>query len=388
MEGKALDDAARGGSADVVKPGEAQLEGRAETGAKPNAGVSAAATTPTAAETEEDVPDPDEDDLDDLDDFLDEFSAAKIDSNAPATAQSGPGRPSAASAAPAVPATTAAAATPGQSSAAAGGGGDVDQEEMFSDDEFAKQLEANMADLLGEIENSPDVQAQFETLLKEFGMAADGSAAGNASASSATGSPPPPTPKQATGPAPAAATTSASSSGDASFQETIRRTMERMQASGEQATAAAAADTEGGVDDLLSEFMKQMQAGGGGSGAGNEDELSKMLVGMMEELTNKEILYEPMKELDDKFPAWMAANKATTSAADLERYTEQQLVVKEIVTRFEAPSYSDANPDDREYIVDRMQRMQAAGSPPSDLVGNMPSAQDALAAPDETCNPQ
>lgn len=138
---------------------------------------------------------------------------------------------------------------------------------------------------------------------------------------------------------------------------------------------------------MLSEFMKQMQSGGLG-GPGGEEDLTKMLVGMMEELTNKEILYEPMKELNDKFPAWMEANRATTSADDLKRYDEQQVIVREIVTRFEQPSYTDTTPEDREYIVDRMQKMQAAGSPPPDLVGDMPSAQEALSVPDDSCNQQ
>jgi len=52
--------------------------------------------------------------------------------------------------------------------------------------------------------------------------------------------------------------------------------------------------------------------------------------------------------------------------------------VKEIVGRFERKGYSDENEDDREYIVERMQKMQAAGSPPPDLVGDMSAAQEAL----------
>ena len=244
---------------------------------------------------------------------------------------------------------------------------------MLDDEDFAKQLQAGMADLLGEFDKSPDVQAQFETLLKEFGMPpSDGAAGGDGAVAAATataaataagataaahvaGKQPAAgasTPKAAPGAprAPAPATPP-----EASFEETIRRTMERMQASGDQATAAAAADTEN-TDDMLSEFMKQMQSGGMG-GPGSEEELSKMLVGMMEELTNKEILYEPMKELHDKFPAWMDANKDKTPADDLKRYQEQQSIVREIVARFETPSYTDTNPEDREYIVDRMQRV-------------------------------
>lgn len=173
-----------------------------------------------------------------------------------------------------------------------------------------------------------------------------------------------PTPTTAATPAaPAAAATTATSSttqpaagekSGAAFQDTIRRTMERMQSSGDQATAAAAA---GGDDDFLTEMLKQLTAGD--FAGGNEEDFSKMLMGMMEQLTNKEILYEPMKELHDKFPAWLAKNKDSTPAEDLKRYAEQQTIVGEIVAKFNEPSYSDSNAADREYIVDRMQKVKS-----------------------------
>jgi len=134
-------------------------------------------------------------------------------------------------------------------------------------------------------------------------------------------------------------------------------------------------------------MMKAMQSGGL-DGEGGEEDFSKMLLGMMEQLTNKEILYEPMKELHDKFPAWIEKNEATVAKDDMKRYREQQTYVQEIVSRFEEKTYKDENVADREYIVDRMQKMQAAGSPPPDLVGDMSAAQEALGAPEEGCPTQ
>jgi peroxin-19 len=148
--------------------------------------------------------------------------------------------------------------------------------------------------------------------------------------------------------------------------------------------------------------MKELQAGGGGG----EEDFNKMLMGMMSQLTNKEILYEPMKELHDKFPAWMEENRSSTGKEDLARYEEQHAMVKQIVERFERKGYSDDNDDDREYIVERMQKvgntnlivkralltvtrqMQAAGSPPPDLVGDMSAAQEALGELEGGCPTQ
>lgn len=195
------------------------------------------------------------------------------------------------------------------------------------------------------------MQKQFEDVFKQISAAA----AEEEAAESSTKSAPKASSKTAPKPAPAAPAATTDSNLDDSFQETIRRTMERMQASGEQATAAAAS---GGSDDFMSEMLKQLSSGELG-GEGSEEEFSKMLMGMMEQLTNKEILYEPMKELDDKFPDWLAKNRDKTPKEDLKRYEEQQVFVREIVAKFEEKTYSDSNAADRELIVDRMQKVRS-----------------------------
>lgn len=194
------------------------------------------------------------------------------------------------------------------------------------------------------------MQAQFESIFKELGAAAAASGAGPGAAASQSA--PAPGASQGTAKNPAPSSSSTSAAGEDSFQETIRRTMERMQTSGEQATAAAAAE---GSDDIMAELLRQMQAGGGGEGS--EEEFSKMLLGMMEQLTNKDILYEPMKELNDKFPEWMRENRDKIPEEDKKRYELQEELVTEIVAKFEEASYSDSNAEDREYIVDRMQKV-------------------------------
>lgn len=185
------------------------------------------------------------------------------------------------------------------------------------------------------------MQEQFEEMFKQM------------SAGAGTEEPSPEHGAKTPSPAKSPPADNAADAADASFQETIRRTMERMQNSGEQATAAAAS---GGGDDFMSEMLKQLSSGDFNPD-GSEEEFSKMLMGMMEQLTNKDILYEPMKELDDKFPAWFEKNKDSTPSDDLKRYEDQKALVKEIVTKFEESTYSDNNPADREYIVDRMQKV-------------------------------
>ena len=202
-------------------------------------------------------------------------------------------------------------------------------------DEFSKQLQEQMAALMGSVDESPEMRKEIENMMKELGVATDPGASADQNTQSKDGA-------KAKAPA---------TSAEEPFQETVRKTMERMQASGEQATAAVKSEEP---DDMLAQMLKEMQ-NGGLDGAGDEEGFNKMLLGMMEQLTNKEILYEPMKELHVKFPDWMAKNKSKTKAEDLKRYEEQQRLVGEIVGRFEMKGYSDDKAEDREYIVERMQ---------------------------------
>ncbi|KAL5086110.1 hypothetical protein Trisim1_009599 [Trichoderma cf. simile WF8] len=363
-------------AADTAKREEA---GAKQENVQPAAPAAPAAAPPAATvsdDLDDDVPDPDEEDLDDLDELLDGFKAVRQEMINDNTLKEG-------------------------EEAA-----DLDYENM-SEEEVTKRMQAGIAGLLANLEQSPELQAQFEEMFKQMGaeMGADFEAdeeeqqtsskdkspavanttAGTAASTAASTTTGASTSAPAAAPAAAAKPSQPASEGPsgAAFQDTIRRTMERMQSSGDQATAAAAA---GGEDDFLAEMLKQLTAGE--FAGGSEEDFSKMLMGMMEQLTNKEILYEPMKELHDKFPAWLAKNKDSVPADDLKRYMEQKTIVEEIVAKFNEPTYSDSNAKDREYIVDRMQRMQAAGSPPSDLVGDMASAQEAFNGAEDQCTPQ
>lgn len=88
----------------------------------------------------DEVPDPDEDDLDDLDDLLDEFSAAKIEPKAatktaaPSSTSTKPADPKG----PTIPTLT--------TDVPVADPNDLD------DEEFQKQLQAGMAELMGEFD--------------------------------------------------------------------------------------------------------------------------------------------------------------------------------------------------------------------------------------------
>lgn len=197
--------------------------------------------------------------------------------------------------------------------------------------EFNKQLEEQMAALMGSEDESLEMKREIQMMMQGLVGVTDVDKASEKN--------------------PAAPPTDTLRS-EQPFQETIRRTMERMQASGEKAETASTSEDP---DDILAQMLSEMQ-NGSTDDASDEEGFSKMLMNMMEQLTNKEILYEPMKELHDKFPSWMREHESSVEAADLVRYREQERLVDEIVGKFDEKGYKDSNPADREFIVERMQK--------------------------------
>ncbi|KAF9891149.1 Peroxisome chaperone and import receptor [Aspergillus nanangensis] len=267
-------------------------------------------------------------------------------------------------------------------------------DEAFDEESFMRQLEKDMASMMGHaakesgttdnqsFENTINQGADaFTKQLEDSGIppgdflkqliadviAEGGSPEGAEAAAAAAAA-------AVTGPA-AQAGSSAQSGAPAgseegapeSFNDAIQRTINRMQESGDKATAAASEDDLS--DDLVAQLLKAVEAG---AGSGDDGDLTKMFMGMMEQLSNKEMLYEPMKELDTKFKPWMAENKGkgSVSEEDMKRYESQATIVSQIVSKFEEPGYTDEDPKCREYVWERMQEMQAAGNPPEELVAN------------------
>ena len=202
----------------------------------------------------------------------------------------------------------------------------------ISEDEavkFDKQLQEKMAALMSEADESLDMNLQMELIMKEIftNPIVESHMSGEAS-----------------GP-------SLSSSADNSFHHTIRETMERIHISGEKAT-----ETTVDSEDVFARILREMQEGNL-ENVENESDISNMLARMMDQLTTKDILWEPVQELYEKYPAWIIKNKPSIKEVDLRRYEDQQRLISEMLKKFNEKDYSDSNPVDRKFILERMQRV-------------------------------
>lgn len=96
---------------------------------------------------------------------------------------------------------------------------------------------------------------------------------------------------------------------------------------------------------------------------------------------NKEILYEPLKDLHQRvrakhshqFPSYLSSPAAKAlEDAQRQRYVEQEGIMGELIAVFEAPGYSDSDTVSRKRISDLVAKLQETGSPPQELMGDMP----------------
>ncbi|ORY88728.1 Pex19 protein family-domain-containing protein [Leucosporidium creatinivorum] len=330
-----------------------------------------------------------DDDLDDLDDLLDEFN--------PAPASSTSSAPPAAS----QPAPTASKATtpaPASAADATDDFPDPDDDDLSAlDADLVKDLEQGMASLFSGLEGGEGDEAEFKRIMEqlmkgEMGMPPAGSDAapgasdeegmaellaalqmgakgkGKAGASTA----PAGGAGTSAGPAPPTA-----GGAPGNFQDTIAAAMAKMKDSGAKVDQEAEAKAAAGGDPLAA-MMAQM-AGMGGD-FGGEEGLQGMLDEMMSQLISRDVLYEPLKELRDKYPAYLETNAATLSEKDLKRYKEQQATVIQIVAKFDEPGADAEGPFSPEEEAKHAERhadiMNDAGSPPKEIMGEMPPGMD------------
>ncbi|KAG9120939.1 Peroxisome chaperone and import receptor, partial [Ceratobasidium sp. 392] len=170
-----------------------------------------------------------------------------------------------------------------------------------------------------------------------------------------------------TGAGPSASSSSAPATEDA-FQKTVKEAMDKLKASDVNARSGAESETES-----FAQLLKQLgEMGEGGEG---DEGLQGMIESMMGQLMGKEILHEPLVELDAKFPAYFDEHPEL-SEEDKKRFKSQQVLVKKIIAVFEKPDYSDDNPEMGKEVLELMNQMQELGSPPAEILGEMPPGFD------------
>jgi len=128
--------------------------------------------------------------------------------------------------------------------------------------------------------------------------------------------------------------------------------------------------SDGGGDPDMEALLSSLNNMGGDGEA--EEGLQGLLETMMSQLMSKEVLYEPLKEMHEKFPGYLAENGSKLSQQDKDRYAKQQKTVSQIIVIFEAKDYSEEDPEIAVKVMSLMNEMQEHGAPPTEIMGELP----------------
>lgn len=151
------------------------------------------------------------------------------------------------------------------------------------------------------------------------------------------------------------------------FQSRIRNTMDKLKSS--ESNLEPSRTQEQVEVDELAKLLEGL--GGEGADPNAEQELTDVLQAMMGQLMSKEVLYEPLKELYEKFPPYLESHP-TLDSGMREQYQKQIACIKQLLEIFEAPTYNEVDPETNKKIMDVMSELQTHGSPPEDIVGSLP----------------
>lgn len=180
---------------------------------------------------------------------------------------------------------------------------------------------------------------------------------------------------------------SSTPAGNNSFQDVIQATMDKLKQSDQSSGAADGKDLGLGGDNDLSQLLAALGSGENGQ----MPDLTKMLTSMMEDLMSKDVLYEPIKDMHKRFPGYLASEKGTALSDEVRaRYQKQHGIMAEIIEAYESPNYDDNNPESRKKVSELVTRLQDLGSPPEELLGEMPpelaSMNSMIESGDENCS--
>lgn len=111
--------------------------------------------------------------------------------------------------------------------------------------------------------------------------------------------------------------------------------------------------------------MKQMES------LADSGDFENVLEGMMSQLMSKEMLYEPMKELSEKYPDWLEKNKDKVEKAEYAKYEQQYEICTKIVAKYDSPDFDEKNEAQGKVIMDLMTKMQDLGQPPAEILDSV-----------------
>mmetsp|Transcript_8070 Transcript_8070/g.25328 ORF Transcript_8070/g.25328 Transcript_8070/m.25328 type:complete len:327 (-) Transcript_8070:54-1034(-) len=213
--------------------------------------------------------------------------------------------------------------------------------EQLGDPSFVSKLDDAFKQLSEE-----GKEGELPDFLRPFAAAARGeSGAGSASAAAADG-------ESSTG---GTGASEGAPALDAGVAETLRLLSQASQ--GFEGVDPAAAEQMG--EDVMRKMMEDFEK------MSEKEDFGEVMDGIMRQLVSRDIMYEPIQKICEKFPEWLAENESTMDKAEFERYGKQYQFFQQILAVY------DTEPDNIARITELMQDVQETGAPPADIIKDL-----------------
>ncbi|KAG3116922.1 hypothetical protein PI124_g6610 [Phytophthora idaei] len=139
----------------------------------------------------------------------------------------------------------------------------------------------------------------------------------------------------------------------------VAKTLQNMAKAAEDMEGVGTAQMEAMGEEMMSEMMKKFEE------MGEKSDFQDLVDGMMQQLLSKDVMYDPMKQICERYPEWLAEKELLLSKEDYERYGKQYQYFQQIVAVYES------EPDNYARLSELMQEMQETGQPPSEIVKDL-----------------
>ncbi|CCH62953.1 hypothetical protein TBLA_0I02970 [Henningerozyma blattae CBS 6284] len=162
-----------------------------------------------------------------------------------------------------------------------------------------------------------------------------------------------------------------------SYNDIINSTLNKLKKNGNQVDSKVEQENlkqnQSNENDLLSQLLDQFVNGGEDNDAENGDGegMDDAILNILNKMSSKEVLYEPMKEMYIEFGEWFANNEEKEEFKDMiPTYRKQYAIVQKITDVYEREDYRNDNIEYKEEITVLLDELQELGDSPVDKKKN------------------
>lgn len=151
------------------------------------------------------------------------------------------------------------------------------------------------------------------------------------------------------------------------FKDVISSTLDRLKENGSKVDSTLEEEKKqksnvgGNPDEVLSQLLKDLVNDPGSMPA--DGEMDNAILSILNQMSSKEVLYQPMKEMKAEFYVWLEDNQDLPEHKDkMETYRQQYALIGELITIYEKADYS--NDKDREEVTALLDKLEQLGDSP------------------------